>query len=262
MFVVALLTGPSSARAEETEAAASRIARALGVTAYEARLAIAGGFPAILLSTVDEAKTRAVLATLRGGGDDAVACDGRAILSADAMVPLDHFAFEERAVVAGGQTLPYDDVLCLVRAVHRARASTETKTTERKFAVGKSLLSGGLANSKVVTTTSKEGAESREQVLYVFRRSGETPWILRESRTGYEGLGAARGLTATANFATTVQLLRQRAPQAPYDERLMHPHKAPEASSLQGTGSRSTVTTSSAGGVDMLAHLVALSFAR
>jgi hypothetical protein len=261
MFLVALLTGAAAGSAEDA-AAQARLAKATGVTAYEARLALAGGFPTIVLTTGDAAKASALAATLCAGGDDAVACDTTEIPASDAMVPFDRFTFEGDRVVAGGQSLPYADILCLLRAVHRSRAATETRTTERKFDVGKSLMSGGLSNSKVVTKTSTEAAESRDPVLYVFRRSGATPWLLRESRTNYEGLGAARGLAATANFATTVRLLRERAPHATYDERLVHAHRALERSAMKGTASRSTVTSSFASGIDALAHLVAVSLAR
>ena len=82
------------------------------------------------------------------------------------------------------------------------------------------------------------------------------------ARAHYEGLGAARGLTALENFATTIRLLRERAPGARYDERLVRMQRAPERAALQGTGARSTVTTSSSSGVDVLAHLLALSFSR
>jgi hypothetical protein len=272
MFLVALLTGST-----DDAAAQARLAAATGVTTYEARLALAAGFPTIVLTTGDEAKARDLAAALRAGGDDAIACDTREVIAAEAMVPFDRFTFETNAgpaegpfrdrsagdgVVAAGQSLPYADILCLLRAIHRGRAKTETRTTERKFDIGKSLLSGGLANSKVVTKTSSEAAESREPVLYVFRRSGATPWLLREARTSYEGLGPARGLTATANFATTIRLLRERAPNAVYDERLVHAHRALERSSMQGTGAKSTVTSSFASGIDALAHLVALTLAR
>jgi len=261
MFIFALLSGHGGGATVDSTAE-TRLAQALGVTAYEARLTLAGGFPAVILTTADEARARAVSSTLRGAGDDAVACDGAAVVPAEEMIALDRFTVGDDAITADGNSLPYADILCLLRAIHRSRAATETKTSERKFDVGKSILSGGLANSKVVTKTSKEAAETREPVLYVFRKSGEAPWILYETKTHYEGLGAARGLTTTANFATTVNLLRERAPHAPYDERLMHAHRTLERSSMQGTGARSTVTTSSASGVDVLAHLLALSFAR
>jgi hypothetical protein len=254
MFLVALLSGSGTQEGERE----ARLAKATGATAYEARLALAGGFPAIVLTTGDEAKANALATTLRAGGDDAIVCDARDIVPAEAMVPLDRFRFETEGVVAGGVSLPFADISCLLRAIHRARTATETRTSERKFDAGKSLLTGGLSNSRVVTKTSTEAAESREPVLYVFRRSGARPWLLREARTHYEGLGAARGLTTIANFATTIRLLRERAPHAAYDERLVHAHRALERSSMQGTGARSTVTTSFAGGIDALAHLVAV----
>ncbi len=263
MFLVALLTAPPDAPAAE-----SRLATALGVTPYEARLLLAGGFPAILSTTADEVRARDLVRTLGAAGQDVIACDASAFTPAEAMVPFDRFTFEPDAVVtasrgvAGGAALPYADILCLLRAVHRSRSATETRSAERKFDVGKSLLSGGLANSKVVTKTSKEAAESRESVLYVFRRDGGAPWLLREAKTSYEGLGAARGLTAPANFATTVRLLRERASHAAYDERLVQARRAPERSAMHGTGAHSTVTSSSASGVDVLAHLLAIALAR
>jgi hypothetical protein len=257
MFLVALLTGTA-----DDAGAQERLAKAIGATTYEARLALAGGFPTIVLTTADEARARAIAEALRGAGDDAIAVDPREMVPSDAMIPLDRFTFEPEAVVAGGQSLPYADILCLLRAIHRSRSATETRTTERKFDAAKSLFTAGLSNSRVVTKTSKEAADSREPVLYLFRRSGATPWLLREMGTNYEGLGGAKGLTATANFATAIRLLRERAPHAVYDERLVHAHRALERSSMQGTGSRSTVTTSFASGIDALAHLVAVSLAR
>jgi hypothetical protein len=261
MFLVALLRGTA-----EDPAAQTRLATATGVTAYEVRLALAGGFPAIVLTTPDEAKANALGAMLRAGGDDAIAIDGREIAAAETMIPFDHFIFEADAVAVRAREpartpLPYADIACLLRAVHRSRATTQTQTSERKFDVGKSLLSGGLANTKVVTKTSTEASESRESVLYVFRRSGERPWLLREAHASYEGLGAARGLTTIANFGTTIRLLRERAPHAAYDERLMQPRRALERSAMHGTGARSTVTSSSASGIDTLAHLVAIALA-
>ena len=194
VILVALLTGSA-----EDPRVQARLASALGVTAYEARLALAAGFPTILLTTPDGAlRAEAIAASLRAEGDDAVACDADTVVPAESMVPLDRFVLDPAGVVAGEQpppyrsaagagelvagdrSLPYGDILCLLRAIHRGRVATETRSTERRFDVGKSLLSGGLANTKTVTKTASEATESREPVLYVFRRSGETPWLLRE----------------------------------------------------------------------------------
>jgi len=80
-------------------------------------------------------------------------------------------------------------------------------------------------------------------VLYLFRKSGATPWILREQGTHYEALGARLAPTAAPNFVTTVAELRARAPQACYDERLV---------------ARRTASPTE---LDLLAHLVAWSLA-
>ena len=63
--------------------------------------------------------------------------------------------------------------------------------------------------------------ETREQVLYIFPRSSSAPWLLRERSARYGGLGAELRPTSLDNFARTTERLRQRVPEAAYDERLM-----------------------------------------
>jgi hypothetical protein len=260
VFLVAILTGAPG----DDAAVHARFAAALGTTAYEARLALAGGFPAVVLTTPDGARAESIASSLRAHGDDAVACDAARVVSSEAMTALDRFTLGPGAVTAGREAhlLPYADILCLLRAVHRRRAATETRTTETRFSAGRALLTGGLSNTKTVTKTTVESTDAREPVLYVFRRSGLPPWILRETGTHYEGLEEARGRTTIENFATTVRLLRERAPRALYDERLLLAHRARERHTLQGTSARATVTASSASGIDVLAHLIALAVQR
>jgi hypothetical protein len=252
VILVALLSG-----APLDEAGAARMAAEIGVTAYEARLTVAQGYPVIVATRADGDAAGDLVERLRALRLDAMAVDAAEIVPADAMVPFDRFTFEADAVVAR-ERLPYRDVLCLVRATHRTRSATETTTTERRFSAGRSLLTGGLSNTTTVTKHGTESNESREQVLYVFRRDGEAPWLLREQSAHYEGLGAALGRTRLENFASTIRLLRERAPEAAYDERLLQRARVAERSSIQGTAAKNTVTTSSSAGVDALAHLVAL----
>ncbi len=252
-----LLTGDAM-----DDARVAQLAEDLGVLAYEARMTVAAGYPAIVETTADALRAHDLVETLRARGGDAVACDGSDVVSSEAMIALDRFTLDARGLYAGSEALEWTDVLCLLRAWHRARTATETKTTERKFDVGKSILSGGLANTTTVTKQTKESSERREQVLYVFRQSGRTPWILREQSTHYEGLGPALARTTIENFATTTRLLGQHAPHAAYDERLVTRARIPERAVRHGTTAESTVISSSASGVDVLAHLVALSIAR
>jgi hypothetical protein len=257
VILVALLTGPATGQALD-DAGAARLGADLELTAYEARMTVAQGYPAVVATRADAERASILVARLRAGGCDAVGVDSNEIVPSEAMIAMDRFAFEPGAVVVGRERLELADILCLVRATHRTRSETETTTTERRFSAGRSLLTGGLSNTTTVTKRATESAESREQVLYVFRRSGQTPWILREQGRHYEGLGEARGRTAVENFATTTRLLRERAPTAAYDERLVGRARFAERSAVHGTGARSTVTSSSAAGVDALAHLVAL----
>ena len=264
VIVVALLTGDVTGAAidDSDESRVAQLASDVGVVLYEARMLVAAGYPAIVATTADAARAYELAAKLYAHGGDAGACDAGEVVSSEAMVELDKFTLDERGVTAGKESLEWSDVLCLLRATHRARTATETKTTERKFSASRSLLSGGLSNTTTVTKHLKDSSESREQVLYVFRRSQQTPWILREQGTHYEGLGAGLARTTVENFATTTRILRERASDAVYDERLVTRARVAERAVRQGTSAQSIITSSSASGVDVLAHLLALSIAR
>ncbi len=256
MHVVALveLAGP-------IEAEAAALAADLGTTAYEERLKLAAGLPAIVLKSADPAIARALIDKLRARGHAAVGCNAAEVVPSSAMVAVRRFAFEPDAFVlpdvAGGR-LPWDDVLALFRAMHTTRTETRTETKSRKFSAGRALLTGGLSMTKTVASEERSQVTDRDQVLYVFRAGGDTPWILRERGTQYTGLGAELGPSSAQNFLTTLARLRARAPRAHYDERLMTPRSAPIRASRTGAGSsQESQILSSGGGVDLLAHLLA-----
>jgi hypothetical protein len=131
----------------------------------------------------------------------------------------------------------------------------------------RALMSGGLVIRKATTREVVERTELRERVLYVFRRSGGTPWLLHETGTNYSTLGPALRPSQHENFQTTVAMLRERAAGATYDERLAARRNFPERATLtggaQGGGGRThTSTVSSDAGVDLAAHLLALWIAK
>ncbi len=255
MFVVALteLRG-----APEAEAAA--LAGDLGTTAYDARLLLAAGMPAVVRTTPDKAAALDLLARLRARGHGAVACDAAAVVASADMVPMRRPRLGADAVTLDdrpGERLPYDDVLALVAAVHRSRTETATQTRETRLSVGRAVMTGGLAFTKTVKTDSRSSTAEREGVLYVFRRSGATPWILHEHGTSWAGLGLVLAPSESENYRAAVAALRERAPGAAFEDRLVA-RRAPETTSLSGGGASTTVRTSSASSVDLLAHLVAL----
>jgi hypothetical protein len=259
MFVVAIAELSSPVDAE-----AAALAVDLATTAYDARLLLAGGLPAVVRTTPDKGLALELLARLRGRGHGAIACDAGAVVASNAMVSMRRFRLGETAIALSGQPgleLPYDDVLALVAAVHRTRVETETHLREKKFSVSRAIMTSGLSMTKAVSTDAHAGTEDREAALYVFRRSGATPWILRENGTDWSGHGRPVAPTRAENFRTAVEAMRARAHGAVFDDRLVT-RKARETAALRtGSGSKS-VTTSSDGGVDLLAHLLALWIAR
>jgi hypothetical protein len=263
VHVVALveLTGPA-----ETEAAA--LAADLGTTAYEERLKLAAGLPAIVLTSAEPERARALAQKLRARGQGVICCDASEAVAAGAMVAMRRFAFESDAVTlpdvadASRGRLPFADILALFRAMHTTQTETRTETTKKAFSAGRAVLTGGLMMSKSVATESKSQATERDQVLYVFRRSGETPWLLRERGTQYTGLGAQLGPASAQNFMTMIARLRASAPDAAYDERLLNARSAPTRAARSASVGSETLSVSSASGVDLLAHVMAQSLAR
>lgn len=259
MYVVALT------RLESTvDAAAQRLATALGMTAYDVRLSLVAGLPAILTITADKQRALEVLSAARQLGHSALACDLEAVVAHEDMIAMRRFRFEPFGLyceVPGGEAhLPYADILCGLRAVHKHSTETTVAKTEKTFALGRTIVSGGLMTRKKtvreVTTTDDE----REEVFYLYRRSGQTPWLLTEGHTHYNALGPHMAPTQRENFLKTIELIKAACPDARFDDRLLTAKKIPENVS-RGATSKSR-ESSSADGVDLLAHLLAFAISR
>lgn len=258
MDIVALIALRTSVEEE-----APLLAADLGSTPYETALLLRAPSPVPLLRTEDRGRALHVLGKLRARGHDAVACDASAVASSESMTHVRAFRFEpEGFVLAGGkegeQTVPWSEMVALVRAIHRTRTEQLAKTEERKLSLGRAAMSGGLLMTKTVTKTTTQATEEREQVLYVFRR-GAAPLLLAQGHTRYDGLGAELRPSQLENFTTVVRRLREGAKDAAYDERLLAPR--PQLDRVRA-GAGGNASVSSSDGVDLLAHLVALACAR
>jgi hypothetical protein len=257
VVVIAELHGP-------IEGEVAPLAADMGATAYDARLLLASGLPAIVKTTPDKAVALELLSRLRARGHGAVACDASAVVASEDMVAMRRPRLEADAVTIDDrpdERLPYSDVLALLPAVHQRRVETATQTRETKLSMGRAVMTGGMAFTKTVKTSTRNATEEREVVLYVFRKSGERPWLLREHGTGWAGLGLPLAPSESENYRLAVAALRERTPGATFDDRLMT-RKAAERSSLSGGAGTTTVKTSSQAGVDLLAHVMALWIAR
>jgi hypothetical protein len=265
MYVVALAEWKAAADVVATE-----LALDLGINVYEARLMLASGTPALLRSTSDKAQALDLATRLRERGHDVAFCDTSEVVLSRAMTSMRRFRLGPTCIEidagpslahagAPPDRLPYDDIGPLIAAVHRKRVANEGESSDRKLSVGRAIMSGGIVMTKTVKRETRSTTEDREQVLYVFRRSDAQPWILREHGTNWIGHGRPLAPTAAQNFRIASQALRERAPRAPYDDRLVGRKSAPERMAVVGGMAGATTTTTSETGVDLLAHLLALS---
>jgi len=243
------------------------LASDLGLTAYEARMYLLPGLPAIAMLTPERSRALELLARLRARGHEALAFDSNAVVASQDMCALRRFRFEADALVTENpqeQRLPYEAILATLRATHHTRVETTTEEKSRKFSAGRALMSGGLLMTKSTTSSSTTRSEDRQEVLYVFRNDGEPPWLIRESGPKYEGLGERMASTERANFVTLVAMVREFAPSALIDDRLVS-RKVPERISqvaVQSFAKGRSVEASSEAGVDLLAHLLAMWMAK
>jgi hypothetical protein len=259
VFVVALTALHG---ALEDEAAA--LALDLGCSTYDARLLLAAGTPSVLRRMAERDQALALLAKVRARGHDAVACDLASVVASDAMVLMRRFHLMEEEISLGEdseQRLPYADVLALVPAVHRKRTDTAVVSRERKISITRAILTSGATMTSTVKKESHTATEERESVLYIFRRSGETPWLLREQGTAWGGHGQPLATSQSDNFRITVGALRSLAPAAAFDDRLVT-RRAPERAALHASPGVTSIKTSSDAGVDLLAHLLGLALSR
>src|SRR5206468_3892962 len=102
----------------------------------------------------------------------------------------------------------------------RVASRTETVVTkERKLAVDRILLTGGLMLTKEVEKSVISTSQKREPFALLQRRDGGPEVILYEQRLNFRFLGTAMQPSSRANFDLTVGRLRAAAPGAPLDER-------------------------------------------
>jgi hypothetical protein len=250
VVAIAALAGP-------VEAEAAALAADLGVTPYELRLNLTAGLPAFVLMSSDRERAISVRDRIAARRHGTIFCDSDQVVASQAMVSMRRFRLEADAVLADDSAaetrLEYDDIHVLLRAVHRTTETEVEEVREKKFRPGAALLTGGVVLTKTRVREVQRTREEREEVLYIFRQSGATPWLLPESAQ-YQGLGKDLVPTRHGNFLTTIRLLRERSRFAKYDERLISRRKLPELSIASDT-------EGSTSGMDLVAHVLAQSIA-
>lgn len=253
MDVVAIL---GLARSIEDEA--PLLAADLGLTTYETAVMLRAPPPVIIARSDDRSRTMSILGKIRARGHDAVACDLDSVTWSEDMFRPKSFRFEGGDFVGVGsgeeRRLPMSNIFAMLRAIHATRTEDVVEQQERKLSFGRAALTGGLLTTRTHTTESRRVTLEREPVLYLFPMDA-SPWLLASTFMRYDGLASEMQRSRHENFEILLRILRDAAPNATFDTRLV----AVRASTNVISSGFKHVMASSSGTLDILAHVIAAS---
>lgn len=241
----------------------------LGVGAYDLRLKLRAPLPVILGYTGDEAAAHRLLTVVRGAGHGAVACQMASIKTGHAHQAR-RFELSGTALrsLSGQQAveLPYADIVAIVAAVEEQMSESVTMTQHTPTIRN---MRSSMRRALVPDQSERDYDFSSERVAYIFERSGRDVVAISEGGTMFTGLGDRMRPTKRENFDMTLRVLRELAPHALLDDRLVRTKRKRSSfvagQTIEATsvfrGTRSTTTSghsSNASEVGLAAHLIAL----
>jgi hypothetical protein len=252
MYFVALADA-----AGQIDEEAAALAPDFGVSAYDVRGWLSGVLPRVVLQAPAESTALDAAAKLRARGHGVLVVDSRDVVPGGEMVQMHRFALGEREIVPNDDSwerLAYDDVGVIV--VVARRIDVVRRTLDR---VGEPLAAGRPAPRYAQPQQHTAFEHVYDRVAYLFPRRAEprrNPWMLHEREAQYMSLGARMQPTQRANFLTAVELLRERAPHAIFDDRFVSsPRMLANVTQVRGHDSPRPEPTNFA--VEVLVHALA-----
>jgi len=212
---------------EDRESLARALSEALETTLYDARIRLgAPGKGPLIVAAYAGGNTARERAEKLGAAGFRTLVLGQDEVETDEMRTIVRkFLFGEselgiEARTGDHVTMEYALIDRIIRGSRIAK-NTETETVkDRKFAVGRAILSGGLVPMKSVKTTQQKTTEVREGFIHLYS-GNRSPLVFLESALLYDSLGPALQPTRSANFAGVLAELRRRCTGALYDDRLV-----------------------------------------
>jgi len=209
---------------EETPELVQSLAASLGIMPYEMRQRMIGGGPAVVACFADLQQARSLAVKVTQSGVATLLIDTDALRRAAGRFVVRRFELKERSlcVEAGdGQRaeIAYGNIDLLLCGTRILGQSETVTVTERKFSLGKTILSGGIPLTKKVERQEEVTTVERENILCLY--AGEQPPVVfSQSGMVYDGFGAAMKLTRELNFTFLKSELRRLCPTAGFDDRL------------------------------------------
>lgn len=206
---------------------ANALAAALGATLYEARsrLRVPGKGPLVVSVSGERDAVEKVVKKLQSSGFDAIVLDQNEIESESNQFIVKKFRLDdEELVVESGKerslAVDYRSIDLILRGTCIALRSETQSVKERKFSLGRTVLSGGIIITKSTKSTRQVTTEDREGFFNLYSGNRLT-LVFRESALIYDSLGSALKPSRVANFAYLLAELRQRQPNTVFDDRLL-----------------------------------------
>ena len=202
---------------------AAPLAAAAGLTVYDVKARLAGALPRVLFQSPSEAPARRVLAAVRARGHGAFLCDTDAVPRPAELVRVRRFGIGETGVLADGQkgaALAFDRIGVILRLAIRSAVVRSTREKELRP-------QGARPPATVEVDHDAHETLVVHAAYLVPRPSGAErarPWLLHEREASFLALGPALRRTRRENLTAALDLVRERAPRAIYDERFVaHP---------------------------------------
>ncbi len=211
---------------QETTEVAEIVAAALNILVFEARQKVIGGEPVVIASFADQNQAEELAIKITDAGIPAWVIDTLKVRNNNLQQHVSRFELGAQTLqveTSTGESLEIDyktiDLL-LIAIGGVGQIETTNTTVQRKFSLGKTLLSGGIPMTKKVKTTETLATEERDKTFWLYTRSGET-LIFTCNAMNYTGLGEARQITLDLNFTYLLKELQRLAPQAHYNDQLL-----------------------------------------
>ncbi|GLH74151.1 hypothetical protein GETHLI_26530 [Geothrix limicola] len=203
-----------------------RAAQLAGLAPSDAARLLTGTFPRILLRAA--AEPEALVSAFTAEGFVAWASDLAEVPTDAQRILVRSLAWTEDGFVAqdaqGAEHACPFDAVCLLQRGARVQSTLEVeKTTTRKFALGRAVMSGGLMLTKQVTQTTERATQAKEPFLLIQRGDGGPDLMIYEHRMSYQCLGAQMAQATLANLGLLAARFQSLGPQAPLDDRVGRP---------------------------------------
>ena len=211
---------------EETAQLPEMLAVALEITVSEARQRLVGGGPAAVASFGDQHLALALATKLGQGGLRTLIVDTAQLHSGTGTFMVRRFELGERllyieAVNRQSAKIPYCEIDLLLPGTRIADQTESITVTEKKFSMGRTILSGGIPLTKKVSHQEVVTTEDRTRLLYLY--AGSRPQIIfKQSGMTYDGFGAAMKMSQELNFTHLSSELRRLSTQSVFDDRLLN----------------------------------------